>query len=1130
MPEVTEQTGGFAGTVRTLFGVPLPQYTDAQLRDLLQRAPDLTGLDFAADLGGLAKMRSRYRETFRVVANRVANRNTMAAWQWLLKRDDEIHQLVHNARALVTMLEEDAAGARGIDDTVAADVLAATAEEVEFSYTRALEAFNRFGDTALFKWHMLLDSPKESARIADREAHDAQEAVDERERLRKQREAIGTLWLGNEVVRGVDGARTLEAVLAPLDGTDTEHEAIAFARLWPDTCAVARRGERWYVYRLSGSAMRYTHVFDDASQDGRSKLVPTGEPHPRIVLADGYVLRPDGAFYTGGDQSQFPRPFYAGSLALLERLAELPDKSALPLFKQLCFDLLLVKLADAAAHVAAAVRELDLRPDDRPAELRLLTGALRAHLQAAKDMTAALEDRAPTPQELDRYVATMAAIGQLTSTDPVAATLVVPGEDDDDPVVDPYADPEMPDSEVRDHARAALTQRRTNVDVARRRLHRAPDEVMTLQHLHEEVLMRFPLEEMLDLGDEIHWHPWKEFGWGLAEMGALVALSVAAAMTGGTVALIAAGAGLAMGTADAVEAFENAREMAAMAELGLKGDVVVVTPDEAAWAYRWAWVSVAFAVLDAGQFVREADQLARVRELLKTPDLHAALGTSGRSLRQVARDVGVDEDVLVDMLEKLDGPGRDELLLKIRKQAGTRAAGSRATVALGETPAHLDAIVKEIRVARDIPSVRALLDRGGPHATDEQLALVKRYLFDSPGIAVTDFNVAWWRRLTSNTATVADMAVLQHELAEVAHLKASRFDFLGERLQGPADDRWLVEFTRRQLAAHAHALEAEYEYLAAQVRAVASLGVKGPANRELDLPREVVAAIDPRGSHAAGNSDPYIHMRTQRSGLARPPRLGNDARLPVWRGRAGEPVRLHPLVAARLGVTSPIPLGDLIQLVKRLSPGRAPTIVGDVVDPRLVPDSRTAVRGGIEKIRRSVDRSLGAGNERDETRIEGRILTPITPRETQAPNYNLLAEWESLRDEFSDVRTYQAAHLWGPGFGDEAYAGVLLAPADFNLKWQNAGIEDKIRGLFEYADPLGAEVRLFAMVKNHGHAVVRGNTLAEVSYVVEIHHHGTRRWRGQVSATVDPPPSGRVVIDFKKEDWPELPLLAVPSP
>jgi len=1101
--------------VQTLLGVPVTQITDAQLYATLLIAPRWDGLSLAEDLAGLSGLRHGYPLTYAEIARRVQAEDPVG-WAWLEAHDLEILELALDARELVTLLEEEAVAARRIRHTVAAELLEASAEWLRFDFRRALAAHRVNGPAALFQWQQLVGGPpQERARLIEEQAREAQHAVAARRRLKQLREDVGTLWLGSEVVGGLGAVRTLEAVLAPRDGTETEHEAIAFARLWPETCAVAQRGARWYVYRLSGSALAYPQVWEhEEDQDTRSVLVPVGDPRPRVVLSDGYVLRADGGSYVGGDQSQFPRPFFDGGLAVLQRIGELPEGSALPLFEQLCFDLLLIKLADAATHVAAALRDLDTKPD-RPAELRLLTGALRTHLQTAREMADELDDRSPTPQELDRLVATMTSIGDLTSQDPVAATLVVA---DDDAIVDPYADAGMTLDAVKAHAREKLAQRRANIDVVRRRMHRAPGEVLTFQHLHEEVLLRFPLQEMLDIGDTLHWRPYREFGAGLLEFGAVLALSVAAAMTGGAVALIAAGAGFGMSAADTVTAFRNAREMAAMAEIGLKGDVVLATPDEVAWARRWAWISVAFAVLDAGQFIHEADKLARVRELLKTPDLHAALGTSGRTLRRVARDVGLDEDVLIDLLERLDGPGRDRLLLKIRRATGARSAGSRAVVAVGRATGALLRDVERILRTRDLATVFDAANRGGPHTNLLQLAVVKRYLFDSPGIAVTEFNVAWWKRLAGGTASVADMAVLQHELAEVAHLQASKFDFLGRGLKGPPDDAWLVGFTKHQLAAHAHALQHEYEYMAGSVRAAAS--------GEIDLPREVVAAIDPRGASAAGNSDPYIHLRTQGSSAFPSTRLRADPRLGAWRARGSEPVVLHPTMAARLGVTSPVPLAELIDAVKRSSPTVTPAIVGDLLDAADVPDARTAARGGIRRIMRFVDRAFGRGKEVDEIHIEGRILRPIPRRD--APNYNTYEEWAAIRDDFPELADYQAAHLWGPGFGDEAYAGVLLAPSEFNLRWQNAGIEERIRNLYRDVTPLGGEVHLRATVKNHGRDVARGFTLAEVSYVVEVRHNGRVRWQGRVTASVDKPPGRRVVVDLDPGDWPPLPDLTTP--
>lgn len=85
----------------------------------------------------------------------------------------------------------------------------------------------------------------------------------------------------------------------------------------------------------------------------------------------------------------------------------------------------------------------------------------------------------------------------------------------------------------------------------------------------------------------------------------------------------------------------------------------------------------------------------------------------------------------------------------------------------------------------------------------------------------------------------------------------------------------------------------------------------------------------------------------------------------------------------------------------------------------------------------------------------------------RAPNYN--AEW-SRTDLAGDIadrlvkrkgldaaaaraeavafsENYEAAHLWGPGFGDEAAAGMLWAPKDVNQNLQNGFAEKFARDL-----------------------------------------------------------------------------------
>ena len=123
---------------------------------------------------------------------------------------------------------------------------------------------------------------------------------------------------------------------------------------------------------------------------------------------------------------------------------------------------------------------------------------------------------------------------------------------------------------------------------------------------------------------------------------------------------------------------------------------------------------------------------------------------------------------------------------------------------------------------------------------------------------------------------------------------------------------------------------------------------------------------------------------------------------------------------------------------------------------RTYPERRTAGTGGIERVETRFN-ALGAFA----AKITGRLLTPI-PREA-APNYNkrepnrrmvdlqpALASYfkgtgktsaEADERAFMIACRYDAAHLWGPGFGDEAVAGIMWAPDEFNRKLQNLLLE-----------------------------------------------------------------------------------------
>jgi hypothetical protein len=207
-----------------------------------------------------------------------------------------------------------------------------------------------------------------------------------------------------------------------------------------------------------------------------------------------------------------------------------------------------------------------------------------------------------------------------------------------------------------------------------------------------------------------------------------------------------------------------------------------------------------------------------------------------------------------------------------------------------------------------------------------------------------------------------------------------------------------------------------------------------------------------------------------------------------------------------------IPLDEPIPVDPRSPKGPRRPDVGDVNPPArgTAPqvlggaDPRTAGRGGIEKI----EQFINASNE-NVVVIEGRLLQGIKGRAKNAPNYNRDPEWSILREEH-DLEGWQAAHLWGPGFGDEAAAGMFLTNFDMNQIWQNAGVEGFLRQMRRLAAKRGTIVRLRATATSYERTAHGGVALKDVKYEFSTVTGGKVKQLGKVEIHADPPPGGTV--------------------
>jgi hypothetical protein len=171
----------------------------------------------------------------------------------------------------------------------------------------------------------------------------------------------------------------------------------------------------------------------------------------------------------------------------------------------------------------------------------------------------------------------------------------------------------------------------------------------------------------------------------------------------------------------------------------------------------------------------------------------------------------------------------------------------------------------------------------------------------------------------------------------------------------------------------------------------------------------------------------------------------------------------------------------------------------------VIMSGETAGTGGIRNVHGTRDADGAVGYV-----IEGEILSSI-PRE-RAPNFQ--SRVPSARG--SGLPGYERAHLWGPGFGDEAADGIMYAPRGVNQFLQNLGIEGVIRQTARQARALGGKVWVTARAEAHprgtrGLPDVPGDVLKRIEYTVEVEVPGRGR-QPAYTVAIDVDPTGRPTI------------------
>jgi hypothetical protein len=173
-------------------------------------------------------------------------------------------------------------------------------------------------------------------------------------------------------------------------------------------------------------------------------------------------------------------------------------------------------------------------------------------------------------------------------------------------------------------------------------------------------------------------------------------------------------------------------------------------------------------------------------------------------------------------------------------------------------------------------------------------------------------------------------------------------------------------------------------------------------------------------------------------------------------------------------------------------------------------DKETAGTGGIKTIEKRADADGLYG-----VAIEGELKDPI-PRD-KAPNYNGSSKIIDPEGPGLKPEEWEKAHLVGPGFGDEAAAGLMNAPKEMNQFYQNRGVEGWMRDLHTAVKARGGRVTYKAKAvawdfpakgwkPSSGAEFLK---IAEYDVVVEL--PGQPRQPIRISIETAPPPQAKVV-------------------
>lgn len=874
---------------------------DQEWADLLSRVPEFTGINLVEQAGGLRGLARNYPNTYAIVRERMIAVSDEETFAGLYRNDEAIMRIVNNAELIYGHISDLQHECFEQERWEAYDWLEQYATDYYIDYTDAASLYYEYGDGFIFVYTLLTNDPEATMEDLQRGAETRQTDYDEH--VEAGESVVGSTIAERDVFMWFNDTVTLEEVIEPLEGEEEYRQALVWATISGYACAVLQVQGRYYVYKLS-----HQYSLDDVLATGfdrRSELLERGELSGiTITTTDGVILSARDTRYFVRDQTTHPdENLEAEQSVLTEHGEELTADQAFLLFKRMVRDAALSNLAHARRELSrelASFFEMGIPTPlaVKPAagrELQRDTAALRRHLIHAANLAATTSDD-PSEAELAQIEETLSAIGRIQARNPTAALMVINNRDEDEtgPVEDEDFEDRVAGMRSGDAALTGareLQHRLNNIERVENYLLQNPDAVLSMTPLHEPILNQFSSSQCLWINLRIGFHTLEELAEALGMAALDLAITITGVLVGGPLGLAIGGIATLHGVSQTIEGFERVDLLEAMTELDLHGEFALATPEMVSSARTWAWIGAGLTLLDVGGFVHEARHLARLQSVLASPDLAHVLSFVRRDFGEAATALGKSERELARELAAARGAERVRLVEQIREALESRAAGGRYGYGSDWDELYNVASLNRMREALmadtgDIDRVVEALNGFGIPMDRTMVAAIKRYNFDSPGIAFTRTNYEAWMRISSGRGTIFDARYLVHEQAELRAFSGRGYEPMPEAWESMgrhARTRWHREFKGEYLRAHGAALGEEFEFMAQQVNRV--------MGGRVSITPEVAAAID---SSFSGR-DARRYMRVGDYTLADHPNFYS------WQSRADEIVPLDATLRASIG-------------------------------------------------------------------------------------------------------------------------------------------------------------------------------------------------------------------------------------